>query len=68
MLKGSKKLEFPNTFLHGKYGENHEGILDMKLYLNHSKNINIEIYVHTYPYSELEGAYISASLGLTWSR
>ncbi len=30
-------LEFPDTFLHGEYAEDREGILDVKVRLNHCK-------------------------------
>lgn len=45
-------LEFPDTFLHGEYGEDHEGILDVKVLLNHIRKINIEIQMNPYPYWE----------------
>ena len=45
-------LEFPDTFLHGEYAQDREGILDVKVHLNHSKKINIEIQVLSHPYWE----------------
>lgn len=45
-------IEFPDTFEHGEYPEDHEGILDVKILLNNSKKINIEIQLHTYPFWE----------------
>lgn len=45
-------IEFPDTFLHGEYREDHEGILDVKVILDHTRKINIEIQMHTYPYWE----------------
>lgn len=46
------RLEFPDTFLHGEYAEDREGILDVKVHLNHSVKINIEIQLLSYPYWE----------------
>ena len=45
-------LEFPDPFVHGEFIENHEGILDVKVHLNHSQKINIEIQVLSYTYWE----------------
>ena len=45
-------LEFPDTYLHGEYAWDHEGILDVKVLLNQSRNINIEIQMHTCLYWE----------------
>lgn len=46
------ELEFPDTFLHGEYAESREGILDVKVLLNRTRYINIEIQMHSYPYWE----------------
>ncbi|MEO2658063.1 hypothetical protein ABG959_09525 [Enterocloster clostridioformis] len=32
-------LEFPDTFLHGEYAEDREGILDVKVHPNHCFSI-----------------------------
>lgn len=45
-------LEFPDTFEHGEYPDDHEGILDVKVLLNNSRKINIEIQLHSYPFWE----------------
>ena len=45
-------LEFPDTFLHGEYAQDREGILDVRVHLNHSKKINIEIQILPYAYWE----------------
>ena len=36
-------LEFPDTFLHGDYPEDREGILDIRVHLNNQRNINLEM-------------------------
>ena len=45
-------LEFPDTFLHGEYAEDREGILDVKVRLNHCKKVNIEIQLLSHPFWE----------------
>ena len=45
-------LEFPDTFLHGEYAEDREGILDVKVHLNHCKKVNIEIQLLSHPFWE----------------
>lgn len=45
-------LEFPDTFLHGDYPEDREGILDIRVHLNNQKNINLEMLLLPYPYWE----------------
>ncbi|MBT9776136.1 Rpn family recombination-promoting nuclease/putative transposase [Clostridium sp. MCC353] len=47
-----KELEFPDTYLHGEYKEDREGILDVRVHLNHERKINIEIQVLEYPFWE----------------
>lgn len=49
-VKDITSLEFPDTFLYGQYAEDHEGILDVRVLLNNSKNINIEIQMYFCPY------------------
>ena len=50
--KEIKKLEFPDTFLHGDYADDREGILDVRVHLNDRRRINIEIQVRPYPFWE----------------
>ena len=45
-------LEFPDTFLHGEYADDREGILDVKVRLNHCKKVNIEIQLLSHPFWE----------------
>ena len=47
-----KTLEFPDTFAHGEYADDREGILDVKVHLNGNRKINIEIQVLPYPFWE----------------
>ncbi|WP_215700357.1 PD-(D/E)XK nuclease family transposase, partial [Clostridium sp. MCC353] len=37
-----EELEFPDTYLHGEYEEDREGILDVRVHLNNKRKINIE--------------------------
>ena len=55
-------MGFPDTFLHGDYVEDHEGILDIRLVLNHRKHINIEIQMHTYPFWEERSLFYLAKM------
>ena len=55
-------IGFPDTFLHGDYVEDHEGILDIRLVLNHRKHINIEIQMHTYPFWEERSLFYLAKM------
>lgn len=43
-------IQFADTYLHGDYAEEHEGILDIQLYLNGNQKINIEMQVLTFSY------------------
>ena len=45
-------LEFPDTFLHGDYLEDREGILDIRVHLNNQRKINLEMQLLPYPYWE----------------
>lgn len=47
-----EELEFPDTYLHGEYEEDREGILDVRVHLNNERKINIEIQVLEYPFWE----------------
>ena len=47
-----KALEFPDTYLHGDYAEDREGILDVKVHLNNDTRINVEMQVNVYPFWE----------------
>ena len=42
-------LEFPDTFLRGDYPEDREGILDIRVHLNHQRKINLEMQLLPYP-------------------
>ena len=42
-------IEFLDTQLYGEYAEDHEGIVDIKLYLNGDKKINIEMQLARFP-------------------
>ncbi|MBT9778693.1 Rpn family recombination-promoting nuclease/putative transposase [Clostridium sp. MCC353] len=47
-----EELEFPDTYLHGEYEEDREGILDVRVHLNNERKINIEIQVLEYLFWE----------------
>lgn len=42
-------IEFLDTQLYGEYIEDHEGVVDIKLHLNGSKKINIEMQLARFP-------------------
>lgn len=46
------ELEFPDTFLHGEYEGDREGILDVRVHLNNERKVNIEIQIREYPFWE----------------
>ncbi|MBT9777288.1 Rpn family recombination-promoting nuclease/putative transposase [Clostridium sp. MCC353] len=52
-----KELEFPDTFLHGEYEGDREGILDVRIHLNNERKINIEIQILEYPFWEERSLY-----------
>ena len=47
-----RTLEFPDTFLHGDYADDREGILDVKVHLNDHTKINVEMQINLYPFWE----------------
>ena len=53
-------LEFPDTFLHEEYADDREGILDVKVRLNHCKKVNIEIQLLSHPSGKNGASFISA--------
>ncbi|MEG0687343.1 MAG: Rpn family recombination-promoting nuclease/putative transposase [Hungatella sp.] len=55
--KDVRELEFPDTYLHGEYTEEREGILDVKIHLNNHEKINIEMQVRPYLFWEARSLF-----------
>lgn len=54
------EIKVMDSFLHGEYQEDKEGILDVKVLLNHDVRINIEIQVALFPHWEERSLFYTA--------